>query len=106
MGAGAGTPLAGQADAALNADVVDDLLLQVEASLDMPATPEQQAARRNLKLRALKSALEGGGPGRSGPTRPSECLAPLLHEARITSDQRSRLEHIIQTLRQAPNALL
>lgn len=97
---------AGQADAPLDPVAVDDLLLQLEAALDMPATPEQQAARRNLKLRALKSALEGGGPGRSGPTQPSGCLPPLLRQARINSEQRSRLEQIIQTLRQAPNALL
>lgn len=96
---------AGRADAILNLDAVDDLLLQLEAALDLPATVEQQAARRNLKLRALKSALEGGGQGRSAPPRPSECLAPLLRQVSISSDQRSRLERVIQGLRQAPNAL-
>jgi hypothetical protein len=36
----------------------DELLLQLEAALDLPASPESLAARRELKLRALKDALE------------------------------------------------
>lgn len=90
----------------MNTDAVDDLLLQLEAALDMPATPEQLAARRHLKLRALKSALEGGGAGRSGSTPPSECWVQLLRQARLKPDQRGRLAHLIKTLREAPNALL
>ena len=81
--------------------VGDDLLLQLEMALDLPATPEWQAARREKKLRAMKSALEGRGPSTSAPTRPAELLAAALGHGSASSAQRQRLKDIVAALRVA-----
>ena len=81
--------------------VGDDLLLQLEMALDLPATPEWQAARREKKLRAMKSALEGRGPSNPSPARPVELLAAALGQGGTSSAQRQRLKEIVAALRVA-----
>lgn len=86
----------------LSETVLDDLLLQLEVAFDLPAAPEWQAARRNLKLRAMKDALEGRGSPSLGPTRHADSLAAVLRESRSTATQRERLHALIAALRRAP----
>ncbi len=86
-------PLAGAA--------LEDLLLQLEAALDLPATAEQQAARRDLKLRAMKDALEGRAASNPGSTRGTDALPAALCQGRLTSVQRERLRALIAALRRA-----
>ena len=85
--------------------VGDDLLLQLEMALDLPAAPEWQAARREKKLRAMKSALEGRGPSNPAsagpPARPAELLAAALGQGGASSAQRQRLREIVAALRVA-----
>jgi exonuclease SbcC len=85
---------------------VDDLLLQLEAALGMPASPEWQAARHQLKLRALKNALEGRGPTDRGPGRPDEWLLAVLRQAGLAAAQRARVRALVAALRQAPAGAL
>lgn len=80
----------------------DDLLLQLEIALDLPVAPEWQAARREKKLRAMKSSLEGRGPSTaSAPARPAELLAGALGQGGTSSAQRQRLKEIVAALRHA-----
>jgi DNA repair protein SbcC/Rad50 len=80
----------------------DDLLLQLEAALDLPATAEQQAARRDLKLRALKDALEGRAAQSQDPAvQRNQWFAAALRQSGLTPAQRERLGALIAALRQA-----
>ena len=86
---------------------VDTGLLALELALDMPAGPAQQAARQQLKLLALKNALEGRSPGSAAPQRsPLQTLAALLGQAGLSGAQRGRLRGVLTALRQAPSGAL
>jgi DNA repair protein SbcC/Rad50 len=86
----------------LSASAMDELLLQLEAALDLPATPEWQAARRHLKLRALKDALEGRAAPHKGQDRPAQWLAAALRQSGTSTAQRERLRALIDALRRSP----
>ena len=91
----------------LNEVAVNDLLLQLETALDMPATPERLAARRDLKLRAMKDALEGRGAPNLDPARRAEWLAAVLRQGGLQAAQRERLAALMAALRLAsPGTLL
>jgi len=82
-----------------------DVLLQLEAALDLPATPEQQAARRDLKLRALKATLEGrGAPVMEPAAQRAQWLAFALRQGLPTAEQSERLRALIGALRLSPQA--
>ncbi|MFZ2652332.1 MAG: hypothetical protein WA210_19715, partial [Burkholderiaceae bacterium] len=84
------------ADAAL-----DEMLVHLEAALDLPATPERLAARRALKLRAMKDALEGrGAPSVDGAKR-AQWLVSLLRSRCADAALRERLLNLISALRNA-----
>lgn len=81
----------------------DELLLQLEAALDLPAAPEWQAARRDLKLRALKDALEGRAPQTQDPlAQRTQWFTAALRQNGLTAGQRDRLRELIAALRRAP----
>ena len=80
---------------------VNDLLLQLETALDLPATPERLAARRDLKLRAMKDALEGRGAPNLDPARRAEWLAAVLRQSGLHAAQRERLAALLAALRLA-----
>jgi exonuclease SbcC len=80
----------------------DELLLQLEAALELPASPEWQAARRDLKLRALKDALEGRAPQGTDPVaQRTQWFAAVLRQNGMTPEQRDRLHALIAALRRA-----
>ena len=87
----------------------DDLLLRIEAALDLPSAPAWQAARHQLKLLALKSALEAR-PSTGRSTRntqgPLHDLATALRHSPTSAAQRARLHSLLVALRQAPPAAL
>jgi hypothetical protein len=85
---------------------VDDLLLQLEAVLDLPTTPERQAERRQLKLRALKAVMEGRVQPAQGPAQPGEAWLALLRQGGLSPAQRQRLHALVAALRQAPPGTL
>ena len=80
-----------------------DVLLQLEAALDMPATPELQAARRGLKLRALKAALEGRASHEANPEiERTQWLAAALRQGVPGAAHAERLHAVIAALRRRP----
>jgi DNA repair protein SbcC/Rad50 len=89
------------APAALAPTAVNDLLLQLETALDLPATPERLAARRDMKLRALKDALEGRATSTLEPARRAEGLVALLRQRGLDADQCARLHALVAALRDA-----
>jgi hypothetical protein len=90
----------------LAATEVDDLLLQLEAVLEMPSTPERQAERRQLKLRALKAAMEGRMQPAQGRAQHAAAWLALLRQGGLTTAQRQRLQDLVAALRQAPPGTL
>ncbi len=97
--------LAPQAAAPTDA-ALDEWLVHLEASLDLPASPERLAARRALKLRALKDALEGrGAPAADGAKR-AQWLVTLLRSRCGDAALRERLHTLIAALRSAPPGTL
>lgn len=87
--------------AGLGADdtAADEALLQLEAALDLPSPPEHQAKRRDLKLRALKTALEGGQPRAGAVLSVDQMTAEAIGFARLQAPQRERLHRLIEGLR-------
>ncbi len=85
---------------------VNDVLLRLEAALDMPAAPEWQAARHNLKLRALKDVMEGRTPPQTGPAQQAGWLLAVLRQPGLDAPQRGRLRAVLATLRAAPAGAL
>ena len=84
---------------------MNDLLLQLETALDLPASPERLAARRDLKLRAMKDALEGRGT--PNLDRRAEWLAAVLRQGGVNAAQRERLQALVAALRlAAPGTLV
>ncbi len=85
-----------KSDAAL-----DELLVHLEASLDLPASPERLAARRALKLRALKDTLEGRGAPAADASQRAQWLAKLLRSSCGDPALRERLRTLLAALRAA-----
>jgi DNA repair protein SbcC/Rad50 len=90
----------------LAAAQVDDLLLRLEAALDLPTAPAWQAARQQLKLRALKDTMEGRAPAQAGPQQNAGWLQALLRQAGLDAAQRARLQALVAALRAAQPAVL
>lgn len=80
---------------------LDELLVHLEASLDLPASPERLAARRALKLRALKDTLEGRGAPTVDANQRAEWLATLLRSRCGDAALRERVHTLIAALRTA-----
>lgn len=78
---------------------VDEALLQLEAALDVPSPPEHQASRRDLKLRALKAALEGGQARAGAALSVDQMTAEVIGLPRLNAAQRLRLHSLIAGLR-------
>ena len=80
-----------------------DALLQLEAALDMPATPELQAARRGLKLQALKATLEGRASHEANPEiERAQWLAAALRQGVPGAAHAERLRAVIAAWRRLP----
>jgi hypothetical protein len=84
----------------LASPALDTVLLQLESALDVPTPPPWQDARRNLKLLALKTALEGGGTPATGPAQQVQWVATLLAQPGLTEAQQQRLQALMARVRQ------
>ena len=86
-----------------NAGTLDATLLQLESALDIPSPPASQAARRDLKLRALKATLEGKST--AAPTGTIEQLvAEAVGQSSVEASQRERLAAVLATVRERGHA--
>ncbi|MCV2369818.1 DUF349 domain-containing protein [Roseateles oligotrophus] len=81
---------------------LDDLLLQLEAALDMPASEAMQAARRLLKLKTMKDVLEGRASSQQGALQQAAWLSTGLRANNCTPAQAQRLHAVIAALSKAP----
>ncbi len=79
---------------------LDALLLQLEAALDVPSPPAHQAARRDLKLQAMKAALESRPRAAQVPASADELTAAALACPRPAPAQAERLRAVLQAWRQ------
>ena len=79
----------------------DAALLQLEAALDLPSPAEHQAARRELKLLAMKAALEGRQAAGSGPAPVDQLMAGVLGHKHLDDTRRARLRALLAGLRAA-----
>jgi hypothetical protein len=84
----------------------DPLLLQLEASLDIPSPEAFQMARRTLKLLAMKNAMEGRRSATSAPPDKEGMLAAAFGSTHLDADQRQRLEAVIAALRRSGSGIL
>ena len=90
----------------LAAGAFDAVMLPLEAALDMPATAEQQTARRLLKLQALKQTLEGRAAPAAVTASPADALVAALRQAVLPEAQQQRVLAVVAALRRAgPGAL-
>jgi len=78
----------------------DELLLQLEAAFQLASPPALETARRELKFRALKAALEGRPSAAPAPLAPESLLAAALGCKALDGPQRDRLERVIAAVRQ------
>ncbi len=89
-----------QRGAARTAAATDDLLLQLEMAFELATPAAHQAARRDLKLQAMKAALEGRPAAKAAPLTPGQALAVLLGRAALDASQGDRLAAVVSALRQ------
>jgi hypothetical protein len=78
----------------------DDLLLQLEAAFQVESPPALAAARRELKLRAMKAALEGRQRSAPAPLASDALLAAALERTGLDDPQRERLARVIAAFRE------
>ncbi|MCC6853296.1 MAG: DUF349 domain-containing protein [Rubrivivax sp.] len=76
----------------------DELLLQLEAAWGLASPSAFEAARRALKLQAMKAALETRRPA-AAPPAPVQMLAELLRRPGLDGTQRARLDAVLAGLR-------
>ena len=77
----------------------EELLLQLEAAFQLDSPPAFATARRELKLRAMKAALESRPSPASAPLAPEQLLAAALERASLDDAQRERLGKVIAAVR-------
>ncbi|HEX7440458.1 MAG TPA: DUF349 domain-containing protein [Caldimonas sp.] len=88
-----------QSGGSRSAASADDLLLQLEAAFELDSPPAFQAARRELKLQAMKAALESRQSAAPAPLAPQQLLAAALGRTALDDRQRERLGKVIAALR-------
>ena len=92
--------VAPRASSAAASATADELLLQLEAAYQLDSPPAFQAARRALKLQAMKAALESRPSAASAAFTPDQWLAAALGRSGLDAAQRARLGEIIAALRE------
>jgi len=78
---------------------LDAVLLQLESAFDIASPPAFQSARRDIKLRALKSAMEGRQPVGDAKAGIEKWLAQALSAARTDPVSRRRLDAILAAMK-------
>lgn len=84
---------------ASSGETLDQLLLQLESSLEIPSPAAFQTARQTLKLQAMKNALEGRSSATLSWQEIEKMTAAAISHTPSSPDQRSRLLSIIAAIR-------
>lgn len=82
-------------------EALDQLLLQLEGSLEIPSPAAFQGARQTLKLLAMKDAMEGRRRATTGWLEIEKMTADAISHTHLSPDQRSRLQSIVAALRRS-----
>lgn len=93
---------ASAAEAAPRSEALPDLLLKLEVACGIESPSEFLAARQQLKIRALKDALESRRTGARGPVDIERSLLEAAGAPRPDEVSRERLEKIIAAMRARP----
>ncbi len=94
------TSLANDARGALADVSSDELLLHLEAALGLASPQGYETARRELKLRAMKAALESRATAGPGLASANALLVEALARDTFDAAQRTRLRRIIEAMRE------
>lgn len=89
---------------AADAATTDRLLLQAEMALDIASPEAFQAARREMKLQAMKAALESRQAPVAAAVGLEEAVAQLLTAGPLDGAQRARFDAVIAALRSRPRS--
>lgn len=81
---------------------INGWLLQLEMALDMPSPEAHQGERRELKLRAMKMALESRQTATADLLDVDAAVARLLPIAALDTSQRARFDAVLDVLRRRP----
>ncbi|TRZ97653.1 MAG: DUF349 domain-containing protein [Rhodocyclaceae bacterium] len=82
-------------------EAVDQLLLQLESSLDIPSPEAFQMARRTLKLLAMKNAMEGRRSATPAPLDLEGMLVAAFGHTHLDAAQRQRLGAVVEAVRRS-----
>jgi hypothetical protein len=82
------------------------VLLRLEMALGLPATAQQQTARQQLKLRALKEAMEGRSAPTDGSAQQLAWWQSALKQGELQPEQALRLQALLAALQTAPAGTL
>jgi hypothetical protein len=85
---------------------LDQLLLQLESSLEIPSPAAFQKARQTLKLLAMKNAMEGRKPATPASPDIETMTAAAFGYTHLSPEQRSRLQTIIAAIRKSGSVSL
>ena len=91
--------LAGETPKQAGADEIANLLLQLESALDIPSPPEFANARRDLKLRAMKLAMEARQVAGNSNADVHKWLAAVVGARGLEAGARGRMLAIIAAMR-------
>jgi hypothetical protein len=80
-------------------DIAGKLLLKLEAALNVESPTSSQAARRELKLLALKNAMEGRQAASTSAADIDRMLAEAFQFSRLEEAARGRLRAVVAALK-------
>ena len=83
-------------------DEIATQLLQLESALEIESLPAFQAARRDLKLRAMKAAIEGRQSAATTNADIERWLAEVLAQSNVDAVTHARVATIVAALRNKP----
>ena len=83
-------------------DEIATQLLQLESVLEIDSLPEFHAARRDLKLRAMKAAIEGRQSAATTNADIERWLAEVLAQSNVDAVTHARVATIVAALRNKP----
>ena len=101
-----GCEISGGGNPANSGEPLDQLLLQLEFSLEIPSPEAFQAARQTLKFLAMKNAMEGRKSATPASSDIEKMTAAALGYTHLSPDQRSRLQSIIAAIRKSGSGSL
>jgi len=101
-----GCETTGGGNPAHSGEPLDQLLLQLESSLEIPSPAIFQTARQTLKFLAMKNAMEGRKSATPASPDIEKMTAAALGYTHLSPDQRSRLQSIIAAIRKSGSGSL